>query len=49
MGRQKREIPKGRFRLKTDGQQQSDKLFQVVMEYAWNTSVITSCRNSEWG
>ena len=40
MGRQKREVPKGRFRLKTDGQHQPDKLFQVVLEYTWNTSVI---------
>ena len=40
MGRHKRQIPKGKFRLKTDGKHQSDKLYQVVIEYTWNTNVI---------
>lgn len=40
MGRQKREIPKGKFRLRVNGTPQSDKAYQVNIEYTWNTTII---------
>lgn len=40
MGRHKRTVPNGKFRLKVDGKPQSDKLYQVNIEYTWGGTPI---------
>lgn len=40
MGRAKRTVPKGKLRLRTIGKHQSNKPYQINIEYSWNGTVI---------
>ena len=40
MGRVRREVPRGKFRLRVVGEPQPEKFYQVNIEYTWNTKVI---------
>lgn len=53
MGRNKRTVPKGRFRLKVVGKPQHEKLYPINIEYTWNGNIIrratdVKARHSDW-
>lgn len=53
MGRIKRQVPKGKYRLRTSTPIQTDKRYPVYLEYTWNDSVIrraadVKCRVADW-
>ena len=53
MGRTKRQVPKGKYRLITKTQKQTDKLYPVYLEYTWNGSIIrkitdVKCKIADW-
>ena len=53
MGRVKRQVPKGKYRLRTSTPIQPDKRYPIYLEYTWNESVIrraadVKCKVSDW-
>ena len=53
MGRQKRQVPTGRLRLKVLPPFSKDKLYTVNLEYSWNGKVVRKstdvrCRADDW-
>lgn len=53
MGRAKREVPKGKFRLRVIGKPQRNKLYQINIEYTWNGKTIRkatgiTARDDDW-
>lgn len=53
MGRQKRQVPTGRLRLKVLSPFSKDKLYTVNLEYSWNGKVVRKstdvrCRADDW-
>lgn len=40
MGRVRREVPRGKFRLRVVGKPQPEKFYQVNIEYTWNATII---------
>ena len=53
MGRIKRQVPKGKYRLRTSTPIQTDKRYPVYLEYTWNTTIIrraadVKCKVGDW-
>lgn len=53
MGRVKRQVPKGKYRLRTSTPIQPDKRYPVYLEYTWNESIIrraadVKCKVADW-
>ncbi len=53
MGRQKRDIPKGRFRVRIDKSDKLDKLYPIYIEYNYNGKACRKatgiqCKKSDW-
>ena len=53
MGRSKRNVPKGKYRLRVGKKPQSNRLYQIYLEYTWNGEVIrkatdVKARNADW-
>lgn len=53
MGRAKRDVPKGKFRLRVIGKPKPNKLYQINIEYTWNARIIRkatgiTARYADW-
>lgn len=53
MGRVKRQVPKGKYRLRTSTPVQTNKRYPVYLEYTWNNSIIRKaadikCKVADW-